>query len=82
MGIGSESQLELTEFLVDGFDPGDLPGLFPLLQARTNLNAFRTLFHGAEAGVLVRLLVLREIGSRSEEPTWSAQELRTHFSYL
>ena len=32
--------------------------------------------------MLVRLLVLREIGARAEAPRWNPQELQGHFAYL
>lgn len=73
-------------FFQEFFRPGvvveDLPALFPLLRARDALGAFVALFRGGDEEVLVRLLVLREIGARGEKPTWSPQELRSHFAYL
>ncbi|MBJ6724999.1 hypothetical protein [Geomesophilobacter sediminis] len=71
-----------VEYLRPGVEPDDLPALFPLLRARDALNAFTALFRGTDEDVLVRLLVLREIGQRGEQPLWSPQELRSHFAYL
>jgi hypothetical protein len=65
-----------------GVEPEDLPALFPLLRARDALGAFTALFRGSDDDVLIRLLVLREIGHRGEQPLWSPQELGTHFAYL
>ncbi|UFS72753.1 hypothetical protein LPW11_11295 [Geomonas sp. RF6] len=59
-----------------------MPALFPLLRAQESLSAFTALFRGTDEDVLIRLLVLREIGHRGEQPLWSPQELRAHFSYL
>lgn len=74
------------QFFQEFFRPGiiveDLPALFPLLRARDALGAFVALFRGGDEEVLIRLLVLREIGARGEQPTWSTQELRSHFAYL
>ena len=74
------------QFFQEFFRPGiiveDLPALFPLLQARDTLSAFIALFRGGDDEVIIRLLVLREIGARGEKPTWSPQELRSHFAYL
>lgn len=53
-----------------------------LLRARHFLDAFITLFRGGDDEVLVRLLVLREIGARAEAPRWSPQELQAHFTYI
>ncbi len=72
----------LGEFFAQGIEAADLPALFPLLRAREALNAFITLFRGGEDEVLVRLMVLREIGTRADAPCWSPQELQAHFGYL
>ncbi len=72
----------LREFFRPGTLVEDLPALFPLLQARDSLNAFIALFRGGDDEVMIRLLVLREIGGRGEKPTWSPQELRSHFAYI
>lgn len=70
------------EFFRPGVEPEDLPALFPLLRSRDALSAFTALFRGSDEDVLIRLLVLREIGQRGESPLWSPQELRLHFAYL
>lgn len=70
------------EYFRPGVEPEDLPALFPLLRARDALAAFTALFRGSDDDVLVRLLVLREIGQRGEHPLWSPQELNSHFAYL
>lgn len=72
----------LSEFFAHGIEAADLPALFPLLRARAALNAFITLFRGGEDEVLVRLMVLRGIGTRADAPCWTSQELQAHFAYL
>lgn len=72
----------LEEFFRPGIEPEDLPALFPLLRSRDALNAFTSLFRGGDEEVVIRLLVLREIGHRGERPLWSTQEIRAHFAYL
>ncbi|MEO7320228.1 MAG: hypothetical protein ABIW02_01160 [Nitrosospira sp.] len=72
----------LSEFFARGIEAADLPALFPLFRARAALNAFITLFRGGEDEVLIRLMVLREIGTRADAPCWSSQELQAHFAYL
>ena len=73
----------LTEkYFRPGIEPEDLPALFPLLRARDALGAFIALFRGEDDDVVIRLLVLREIAHRGEQPLWSPQELRAHFAYL
>ncbi|MEQ1602199.1 MAG: hypothetical protein HOP04_13270 [Methylophilaceae bacterium] len=73
---------DLSAFFAPGIETGDLPALYPLLRAHDTLNAFITLFRGGSDEVLIRLLVLREIGARADAPSWSAQELQAHFAYL
>ncbi len=74
--------LDLTEFLAPGVAADDVPELTALAAARPLLDAFITLFRGSEAEVLLRLLVLREIGRESEAPRWSPDALRARFTYL
>lgn len=76
------TQALLRDFFRPGVVVEDLPALLPLLRAREALDAFVALFRGGDEEVLVRLLVLREIGARGENPAWSTQELRAHFGYL
>lgn len=56
--------------------------LQPLLGARDLLGTFIALFRGGEEEVIIRLLVLREIGARADAPRWSPQDLQQHFAYL
>ncbi len=74
--------LPLTQFLAKGVLERDLQALAPLMNARGMLNAFVMVFRGGEAEILIRLLVMREIGARPDAPRWSPQELAQHFSYL
>lgn len=79
-------QPDVTDSLDDFFQPGIHPAslglLAPLRQAQPLLSAFIALFRGGEDEVMVRLLVLREIGSRADAPRWTSQALKAHFSYL
>ncbi|AZN37603.1 hypothetical protein [Iodobacter ciconiae] len=72
----------LLEFFQPGFVPLDLPPLAGLIRARPYLDAFITLFRGGEEEVMVRLLVLREIGARAQAPRWTPQDLQAHFAYI
>lgn len=60
---GAAAAAPLADFLAPGVVPEDLPDLHPLLAAREALVALTAPFHGGEDAVLVRLLVLREIGA-------------------
>ncbi len=74
--------LDLADFLAPGVTADDVPELAPLAAARPLVDAFITLFRGSEAEVLLRLLVLREIGQDAETPRWSPEALRARFTYL
>ena len=54
----------LADWFVRGVEPDDVPALHALIQARPAIQSLSTLFSGTEAAVLVRLLVLRELGRR------------------
>ena len=72
----------LIEFFVPGIDPQDVQPIFPLLNARTYIDALIAMFRGGNDEVLVRLMVLREIGLRADQPEWSPQALNSHFSFI
>lgn len=76
------NEVRLEELLAPGVAADDVPELAPLIQARPLLSAFSTLFHGSEAEVLMRLLVLREIGKETDAPRWEPEQLRQRFSFL
>jgi hypothetical protein len=72
----------LADFLVDGVEPADVPQLFPLFAAKALIGAMIALFRGGDEEVMMRLMVLREIGLRAEAPEWSPRELVSHFSFI
>ncbi len=72
----------LAEFLAPGLIAEDIPPLFPLLAARPLIGALIALFRGGDEEVLVRLMVLREVGLRADAPEWTPRELESHFAYL
>ncbi|MHB1375144.1 MAG: hypothetical protein ACYCWL_14830, partial [Thauera sp.] len=72
----------LSDFLAAGVDADEVPELAALNTARPLLDAFITLFRGTEAEVLMRLLVLREIGREADAPRWAPEALRARFTYL
>ncbi|WP_398308432.1 hypothetical protein [Zoogloea sp.] len=76
------SEVRLEELLAPGVAADEVPELAPLLKARPLLSAFSTLFHGSEAEVLMRLLVLREIGRETDSPRWGPEQLRQRFAFL
>lgn len=74
--------IDLADFLAPGVAADDVPELAPLAAAAPLIAAFITLFRGTETEVLMRLLVLREIGQEAEAPRWSPDALRARFTYL
>lgn len=73
---------DLSEFLAPGVSAEDVPELAALTAAQPLLDAFIALFRGSEAEVLLRLLVLREIGRDADSPRRSPEALRARFTYL
>ena len=80
--MSERDENSLTEFFAPGIEPHDVPQLFPLLNARSYIDALIAMFRGGNEEVLVRLMVLREIGLRADAPEWSPQELSSHFSFI
>lgn len=72
----------LEDWFVSGLEAADVAALRPLTLARPSIQALMTVFSGGEAAVLIRLLVLRELGSRPGEPWFSRAELDQQFPYL
>lgn len=72
----------LSGYFREDVIPEDLPMLFPLLQAKASVEAFSALFSGSPASVLVRLMILREIGRRGDDPHWSPRDIELMFSYV
>ncbi len=77
-----DEALSLGEFLAPGVVAEDIPPLFPLLANRPLIGALVALFRGGDEEVLVRLMVLREIGLRSDAPEWTPRELEAYFAFL
>ncbi|MDO9012505.1 MAG: hypothetical protein Q7U78_11960 [Gallionella sp.] len=75
-------QNSLVEFLAPGIVPEDVPQFFPLFSAKPLIGAMIALFRGGDEEVLVRLVVLREIGLRADAPDWSPRELESHFAFF
>lgn len=77
-----QAESGLTGFFAAGISPADVPPLFPLLHARPLIGALIALFRGGDDEVMVRLMVLREIGLRADAPEWSPRELQSHFAFI
>jgi hypothetical protein len=53
-----------------------------LKRAQPMIQAFTALFHGGFDGVLVRLLVLRELAAEAESPTFSRADINIKLAYM
>ena len=72
----------LDDFFQAGIVPAELASIQRLTGAWPYLSVFITLFRGGDEEVLMRLLVLRELGCQTQSPTWTPQELAQRFGYL
>lgn len=78
----ADADERLQDVLREGVTAEDLPAVFPLLRGRSLLRAFSALFHGGEAQVLLRLLVLRTLGARAHAPEWTPSEIRDQLAFV
>jgi len=60
----------------------DIEQVFQLKRAQPVLSAFTALFHGGSDGVLVRLLVLRELVGDAQSSSFSRAEINARLAYL
>ncbi|WP_445145619.1 hypothetical protein [Dyella sp. Tek66A03] len=78
----ADADERLQDVLREGISAEDLPAVFPLLRGRSLLRAFSALFHGSEAQVLLRLLILRTLGARAHAPEWTPAEIRDQLAFV
>lgn len=72
----------LADFFRPDISPDSLPAVQRLADAWPYLAVFVTLFRGGDEEVLMRLLVLRELGARADCPQWTPQDIAQRFAYL
>ena len=60
----------------------EIEQVYHLKRAQPLLQVFTALFHGGFEGVLVRLLVLRELASDTATPAFSRADINTRLAYL
>lgn len=65
-----------------GIAPEDLESVWLLKRAQPLLAGFTALFHGGFNGVLLRLLVLRELAAETETTALSRNDINTRLAYL
>lgn len=62
--------------------PDDIEQVYLLKRAQPMLQAFTALFHGGFDGVLVRLLVLRELAAQLDSTSFTRAEINMRLAYL
>jgi len=65
-----------------GMSADDIEQVFRLKRAQPTLQAFSALFHGGADGVLIRLLVLRELAADSTTSAFSRADINQRLAYL
>lgn len=66
----------------EGVAPDEIEQVFHLKRAAPMLQAFTALFHGSQDGVLVRLLVLRELAADTANSAFSRADINQKLAYL
>jgi len=66
----------------EGVAPDEIEQVFHLKRAQPMLSAFTALFHGTQDGVLVRLLVLRELAGDTATSAFSRADINQKLAYL
>jgi hypothetical protein len=66
----------------EGIAPDEIEQVFHLKRAQPTLQAFTALFHGSQDGVLVRLLVLRELAADTAASAFSRADINQKLAYL
>lgn len=72
----------LAAHFQQGVAPDEIEQVFHLKRAQPMLSAFTALFHGTQDGVLVRLLVLRELAADTSSAAFSRADINTKLAYL
>ena len=80
--MSERDENSLADFFAPGIEPNDVPQFFPLVEAKSLIGAMIALFRGGDDEVMIRLMVLREIGLRASAPEWTPRELQSHFAFI
>lgn len=78
----NDNDRALQTYFKSGITSDDVAAVFPLRRAQPMLQAFTGLFHGGFNGVLLRLLVLRELSADVETPALSRADINAKLAYL
>jgi hypothetical protein len=81
-GIAHDELDPLAAHFQHGIAPDEIEQVFHLKRAQPMLSAFTALFHGTQDGVLVRLLVLRELAADTGSAAFSRADINQKLAYL
>ncbi|HJU99536.1 MAG TPA: hypothetical protein VJ752_03205 [Burkholderiaceae bacterium] len=81
-GSGQEHQDTLQAHFQPNVSADEIEQVYHLKRAQPLLQVFTALFHGGFDGVLVRLLVLRELASDTATSAFSRADINTRLAYL
>lgn len=77
-----ESGNSLQSHFQSSISPDDIEQVYLLKRAQPLLQAFTALFHGGFDGVLVRLLVLRELAAQLDSASFTRADINLKLAYL
>ncbi|WP_206085843.1 hypothetical protein [Massilia polaris] len=80
--IGQDDADSLQAHFHAGIAADEIEQVFHLKRAQPTLTAFTALFHGGFDGVLIRLLVLRELASDTASAGFSRSDINQKLAYL
>jgi len=79
---GQDDHDSLQSHFHAGISADEIEQVFHLKRAQPTLQAFTALFHGGADGVLIRLLVLRELAADTSTASFSRADINGKLSYL
>jgi hypothetical protein len=80
--IDDEQSDSLQAYFKPNVAPDDIEAVFRLKRSQPTIQAFTALFHGGFDSVLVRLLVLRELASDPESPTFTRADINVKLAFM
>ena len=79
---GQDDHDSLQSHFHAGISADEIEQVFHLKRAQPTLQAFTALFHGGADGVLIRLLVLRELAADTSTSAFTRADINQKLSYL
>ena len=80
--LGQDDADSLQAHFHAGISADEIEQVFHLKRAQPTLQAFTALFHGGADGVLIRLLVLRELAADTTTSAFSRADINQRLAYL